>query len=75
MIVSAPPGKNLFYFLTFSNQGAVLLLTFLAYASLHACRKALPVVKNRLQGNCSSSNEVCYNGFDPFGLNVKINIR
>uniref|UniRef100_A0A6B2FY01 Glucose-6-phosphate exchanger SLC37A2 (Trinotate prediction) n=1 Tax=Myxobolus squamalis TaxID=59785 RepID=A0A6B2FY01_MYXSQ len=48
------------------NQVAVLTLTFVAYAILHACRKALPVVKNKLLGNCTADLTTCQGGFGPF---------
>jgi len=48
---------------------SVFVLTFLAYACYHMCRKPISVVKSVLQGNCSTalaaSGQEC--GYAPFG--------
>ncbi|XP_016990768.2 glucose-6-phosphate exchanger SLC37A2 [Drosophila rhopaloa] len=49
---------------------SVILLTFLAYACYHMCRKPISVVKSVLQGNCSTalsaSGHDC--GYAPFDV-------
>ncbi|KII63683.1 Sugar phosphate exchanger 2 [Thelohanellus kitauei] len=48
------------------NIFIVLFVTFISYCMLHACRKSLPVAKNKLQGKCEPPNETCVDGFPPF---------